>query len=315
MSKKKNDSKALEAKFGSPDKPLIIEGVEIQCFVLENGERVIVQRALFRALGINQGSTRNEKYKEFGGAARLAQFLESNSLIDLTTNEIGVLLKDPIVFSYNNTIHYGYKATLLQDITRTISKSYLRGLLPPRYAELGRNAELLDDALGKVGIISLVDEATGYQKFREKDALKVFLEKFLLEERGKWVSTFPDEFFEAIFKMKGWDWKLANKGQKPSVMGHYINNYVYARLAPKVLEELRKKNPKTEKGYRKYKHPQFIDVDFGHPLLKQHLHALTALARASGFNWKNWIRSVERAYPKFGDNLSLDFPDNETEEQ
>jgi P63C domain len=99
--------------------------------------------------------------------------------------------------------------------------------------------------------------------------------------------------------MKGWNWSIANKGQKPQVVGHYINNYVYSRLAPQVLTELRKLNPKDDAGKRKGKHTQWIDIDFGHPKLKEHLSVLMALARASGHNWKNWDRMVERALPKF----------------
>lgn len=112
------------------------------------------------------------------------------------------------------------------------------------------------------------------------------------------MCTFPSEFFEAIFKMKGWTWKQAST-KKPQVVGHYINNYVYSRLAPQVLTELRKLNPKNEKGNRKGKHPQWINPDFGHPKLKEHLTVLTMFAKATGYNWANWQRMVERALPKY----------------
>jgi hypothetical protein len=131
------------------------------------------------------------------------------------------------------------------------------------------------------------------------------LQKFLDEEKGKWVKTFPDEFFEAIFKMKKWNWEMANKGQKPQVVGHYINNYVYSRLAPQVLVELRKINPKSDDGKRKGKHTQWIDIDFGHPKLKGHLDILIAFSKAAGYNWNNWHRMVERALPKFNQDGSV----------
>ncbi len=131
------------------------------------------------------------------------------------------------------------------------------------------------------------------------------MQKFLDEEKGKWVKTFPDEFFEAIFKMKKWNWEMANKGQKPQVVGHYINNYVYSRLAPQVLVELRKINPKSDDGKRKGKHTQWIDIDFGHPKLKGHLDILIAFSKAAGYNWNNWHRMVERALPKFNQDGSV----------
>ncbi len=302
------EDKLIEAKFGSADNPLKIGEIEIPCYVLEDGKRVIVQRGLFKALGINYGGTTNKNLKEFGGAARLVAFMDNNSIFDIKNahelNEIKVLLKSPIKFELNRKIHFGYEATLLQEITKNISKAYLKGTLPERNNEIGKNAEILYDAFAKVGIIALVDEATGYQDIREKDSLQKFLQKFLDEERGKWVKTFPDEFFESIFKMRGLNWSLANKGKKPQYIGHYINNYVYSRLAPQVLNELRKLNPKKEDGKRRGKHTQWIDIDFGHPKLKEHLSILTAFAKATGYNWNNWNRMVERALPKFEDDGS-----------
>lgn len=290
--------KRLEAKFGSADKPLIINGIEIPCYVLEDGQRVIVQRGLYKALGLTRGGV-GEKYKEFGGGARLVRFLDQNSLIPLFDGDLKAVLSSPIVFEVNKTVHYGYEATLLQEITKQISKAYLKGKLSENQELIGKTAEILYDAFAATGIIALIDEVTGYQEVREKDALQKFLQRFLENEKGKWVKTFPDEFFEAIFRMKGWDWRMANKGKKPQVVGHYINDFVYSRLAPKILDELRTLNPKDDKGNRKGKHPQWISVDYGHPMLKEHLNLLVAFAQASGYNWTGFKRMVERSRPKF----------------
>lgn len=303
--------KILEAKYGSPDRPLKIGEIEIPCYVLENGKRVIVQRGLYKALGITRGGATSEKYKEFGGGARLIRFLEQNSLTALINKDLGMVLKSPITFSFNKVEYYGYEATILQEIVRAISKSYLKGTLPERHAEIGANAEMLDDAFAKVGIIALVDEATGFQQVREKDALRQFLESFLNEAQGKWIKTFPDEFFEAIFKMKNWTWYYANSGKKPQVVGHYINDLVYSRIGPSVLEELRLRNPKDEKGNRKSKHTQWLTIDYGHPKLKEHLNILIALAKASGYNWTNFKRLTQRALPKIGSPLELEFPNED----
>lgn len=290
--------KRLEAKYGSADKPLMINDIEIPCYVLEDGKRVIVQRGLYKALGITRGGV-TEKYKEFGGGARLVRFLDQNELIPLFDGDLRAVLKSPVVFEVNKTIHYGYEAIVLQEITKQISKAYLKGELLPGQDEIGANAEVLYDAFAKVGIIALVDEVTGYQEDREKDALQVFFKKFFNEDRYKWLKTFPDEFWESLFRMRGLNWSLANKGRKPQYLGHDINNYVYSRLAPLVLSELRRLNPKDSKGNRKSKHTQWINMDYGHPKLQEHLNILIALAKASGYNFSNWKRMVERALPKF----------------
>lgn len=307
---KKKKGKLLEAKFGSADRPLKIGAVEIPCYVLEDGRRVIVQRGLFKALGIQQGGPTSPKYKEYGGAARLMSFMDKQGLIKLISNDIGVLLKSPIVFEVNRTEHFGYDATVLQDIVRAISKLYLKGNLPERYEQIGVNAEIMDDAFAKVGIIALVDEATGYQDVRGRDALQEFLKTFLLEGYARWVKTFPDRFFEMIFKMKGWNWQIAGV-KRPGVVGKYINDLVYARIGPEVLAELQKKNPVTDNGIRKVRHHQFLTPEYGHPKLKEHLEALMALGRASGYDWTAFLRLVNKAYPKYGSNLTLNFPEGE----
>jgi hypothetical protein len=45
--------------------------------------------------------------------------------------------------------------------------------------------------LAHTGIIALVDEVTGYQCDRAKDALAKILEAFIERELQPWVQTFP----------------------------------------------------------------------------------------------------------------------------
>lgn len=40
-----------------------------------------------------------------------------------------------------------------------------------------------------------------------------------------------------IYKMRGWDWENIHK--RPAVVGQWINDIVYKRLGPGVLEELK----------------------------------------------------------------------------
>jgi hypothetical protein len=195
---------------------------------------------------------------------------------------------------------HGYEGTILADICDAILEARKAGVkLTERQKIVADQAEMIIRSLAKVGIIALIDEATGYQEVREKDALKNFLEKFLQEEKTKWVSTFPDEFFEMIFKMKGLNWVKANKGKKPQWVGHHINNLVYSRLGPEVLYSLRKLNPKNEKGHRPAKHFQFATAETGLPKLKEHLNILIVLAKAAGYNWMNFMRLVERSLPQY----------------
>lgn len=298
------------------DGDLPIGNIILKCAVLENGTRIISRNAIFKAFGRTKrgraiGEAREPNMPSFIDAKNLQSFVDADLRAGLNRIE----------FQYKNGKEdSGYNALILPmlckvylDARVTINPNTGKPILTKSQEPLARASEILLLSLSKVGIIALIDEATGYQEDREKTALREFLVKFLQEEKGKWIKTFPDEFFEAIFKMKGWNWKSAIKGQKPGVVGKYINNFVWSRIAPGVLTELKRINPKDEHGKRKGKNPQFIDIDFGHPKLKEHLKVLVMFAKASGYNWSSWERMVKRALPKFDKDGSapqeLEFPE------
>ena len=52
---------------------------------------------------------------------------------------------------------------------------------------------------------------------------------------------------------------------------------VYARLAPGVLEELKRKTPRLPSGRLKNRYFQWFTPEYGHPRLKEHLAAVVAL--------------------------------------
>jgi hypothetical protein len=160
--------------------------------------------------------------------------------------------------------------------------------------------------LAHIGIIALVDEATGYQEVRDRLALQAILDKYLAKEFAAWAKRFPDEFYYQMFRLKNWQWK-GMKVNRPSVVGHYTNDIVYQRLAPGILEELQGRNPPDEKGHRRAKHHQWLTIDIGHPALAQHLHAVIALMRASS-TWDQFQRSLQRAFPKKNETGYLEFP-------
>lgn len=298
---KKKNSKVLKAAYGAPDKPIHIGNADIPCYVLEDGTRVLVQTAMIAALGMKRGSAGQ-------GGDRLANFATSNTLRPFVSKELTDVIVSPIKFTPpKGTTAYGYEATVLVDICDAVLSARKAGALQKQQLHIADECEALVRSFAKVGIIALVDEVTGYQVARGRYALQQFLDKFLQDEARKWTKTFPDEFFEAIFTMKGWSWDKVTQGKKPGVIGHYINNYVYARLGPGVLTELRKRNPVLEDGRRGKTHHQFTSDDFGAPELKQRIRTLIDFAKAAGYNWNNWTRMIERTYPKFGDQLSLQY--------
>ena len=154
----------------------------------------------------------------------------------------------------------------------------------------------------RLGIIGLVDEATGFQNVRARDALQAFLDRFLRKELAAWVKTFPDEFFQELFRLKRWQWRGTSR--RPGVVGRYINDLIYDRLGQGVLEELQRRNPSDGHGRRKAKHFQWLTEDIGNPALAQHMYATIGAMRAHD-DWEHFKAFFYRAYPKKGDNRAL----------
>ena len=282
----------LKVIAGAPDRPLKIEEIEIPCFVLEDETRVIVQRGMATGLGMSKPS-----------GVQIRVFASSKSINPFISNDITEVLENPIKFWTPAGIGHGYPATLLVDLCTAILQARDANVLRPNQIHIAARADALIRGLATVGIVALVDEATGYQRIREERALATILEKFISAELQPWTKTFPYEFYRQIFRLKRWPGPDGVK--KPSVIGHYTNDIVYARIAPGVLEELRNKNPTIKPGRRSKRHHQWFTPDFGHPKLKEHLAAVIALMRASA-NWDKFRRALNRALPKINETYEMD---------
>ncbi|HSZ35212.1 MAG TPA: P63C domain-containing protein [Puia sp.] len=161
----------------------------------------------------------------------------------------------------------------------------------------------------KVSIIALIDEVTGYQDIRVKDELERIFNELLLEKAKKYIVTFPLELYKQMFRLNGWEWKPENAQKRPGVLGTWTNDLIYDRMAPGLLSELERRNPKDERGYREHKHFQFLTEEVGEPKLREYFDGLLALARANT-SWKKFYEIVEKAFPKppeIGEQLKIGF--------
>ncbi|MYD51306.1 MAG: hypothetical protein F4W93_07445 [Dehalococcoidia bacterium] len=292
--------KPLKVIAGEPDSPLVIGDIEIPCYVLEDETRVLSQRGFIGALAMSPGS----RGKRTNGDDQIAAFLRGNALAPHVHAETLAATRNPILFTppHGGRTAFGYSATLLTDICDVVLAAREAGALLPQQHHVAERCELLVRGLARVGIIGLVDEATGYERIREECALAKILEAFLDEELHPWTKTFDFSFYEQIFRLRGWG--SASGVKRPRVIGHYTNDLVYERIAPGVLAELRERNPVLPQGWRKNRHHQWFTPEFGHPKLLQHIEGVTALMRAAG-SWESFKRALDRAYPKTGSQFSM----------
>ena len=285
-----------KAKFGSPDKKLKIGERELECYVLEDGRRVLSGRGFQEALGLGQSH-----------GALLSRFVEQKAIIPYISNDLAMALSDPIRFirpGRGGKLAAGFEATILPDLCDAVLEARNQdNLTTDKQTAIAAQCEVIVRALSRVGIDALVDEVTGYQEVRDRDALQKILDKYITDEYAKWTHTFPDEFYKELFRLKGLEWP-APGGRKPQYVGHWTNNIIYDRLAPGVKDELKKKNPRTSAGNRKRKHHQHLTKDYGHPELKELLNNVIFLMKASS-DWDTFSVMLDKAKAKYGNTVEL----------
>lgn len=295
----------VQAIHGSPDHPLKIANLEIPCYVLEDGRRVLIRTAMIKALNMSEGSAHAGLEGD-----RIVKFVSTKSIRPYVSDTLIKSLREPILIrTPSGSIAHASEATILADLCEAVLEARQSGKLNFQQIHIAKQCEILVRGFARVGIIALVDEATGYQDFRARLALEDILEKFISDELGKWAKTFPDEFYKELFRLRGWRYSPLSV-KRPQVIGHLTNDIVYHRLAPGVLTELKRITPKDSKGRRKHKFFQRLTDDVGHGKLREHLTAVITLMRASP-NWVTFYRLLQRALPKYKQTLDLPFDDQD----
>lgn len=293
-----NTEHIAQAIYGSPDRPLRIGDLEIPCYVLEDGKRVLHQRGMVAALGMGRGGSSQ------GGGDRLAKFTAQDRLKSFVSDQLLKVTTNPLKFKTpRGQIAYGYEATVLADICEAVLAAREAGLLQKQQLHIADQCEILMRGFARVGIIALVDEATGYQEVRAREALEEILRQFISDELMKWVKTFPDEFYEHLFRLRGWQY-LQFSVKRPSVAGRITNDIVYQRLAPGVLDELKRLTPRDTKGRRKHRYFQRLTEDIGHPKLREHIASVITLMKAST-SWRKFYSMLNRALPRWDTTLPM----------
>jgi hypothetical protein len=223
-------------------------------------------------------------------------FLTADNLKPFFPNDLEENSK-PILFTYRGVEMIGYRAELLADVCDIFADADRKGVLRSNQKHIAEATRLLSRGLTRVGIIGLVDEATGYQQDRAANSLALILEKFIAKELRPWVRTFPNEFYAELFRLRGLEFP-ADSVKKPQYFGHLTNDIIYARLAPNVLDLLKKETPRAPSGRHKHQLHRRLTEDFGHPKLREHLEAVMAVMKLSD-DYDDFLRKLDRVKQRY----------------
>ncbi len=236
---------------------LQIGDVTFECHVLSNHRRVLKQREVVRLISGGRES------------GNLNRYLGRNPLYkaDMLTGRT-VEFKIPGVPG----TAIGYDAELLVEICELYLDARAQQKLMDSQQKLATMAEIIVRACAKVGIIALIDEATGYQEIRERRALQLKLQAFIAEDMQDWARMFPEEFWFELARLEGVRYSGRNR---PMRWGKYVMAFVYDSIDPDVGRELRRINPNPQHGRN---HHQWLK-EFGRERVNIRIHEAIAIMK------------------------------------
>lgn len=278
---------------------LKIGELRIPCAVLDDGRRILSERGTSTAFShIRSGGEFAKKLAAEDGA-RLPVFLQSDALAPYIPHDLAEQLASPIKYQSKKggKPASGIPAEALPGICEVFLAARRAGVLTGSGLRKAAAAEILVSGFARVGIVALVDEATGYQRDRARDALAKILEAFVAKELQKWVKTFPAEYYEQMYRLNAWKYDPDSNKRTP-YLGKLTNDVVYERLAPGIRGELDKMIPKSETGKRKAKLFQGLTNDVGHPKLREHLASVVTIMKLST-NYEDFQTKIDAIHPKF----------------
>jgi len=299
---------------------LSIGGSDIPCAVLSDGRRVLTQAAVIDALG---------KSRPSGGEAQKASienlpiFLASPNLIPFISEDLR-RSSSPILFRAirggrqtaeggkgGRGYALGFQAQLLPEVCRVFMDANDAGVLNKSQKRIAARCSILLRGMATVGIIALVDEATGYQYVRDRLALQEILDGYIGKELAKWAKRFPDEFYRQIFRLKGWTYN-AGSSKRPFQMARITCDLVFDRIGPGLTKELRERRQEIREATGKTgKLHQVMTPDVGHPALQHHLSGIEFLAKAFPDGaYEDFRRAMDRVATKNNRTWPLPFPEN-----
>jgi predicted transcriptional regulator len=266
---------------------------EIPVAVLEGEKRVVVQREVVGLL------TGNKK----GG---LSRYLKPDNLAPYLPEKFKNIPLDQavITFRIGGKTAQAFEAEDIISICEMYLKARDNKALLPSQFHLAAQAEILMRSFAKVGLIALIDEATGFQEHRDKNALRILVEQYIIEEARAWTKEFYDPFFIELDKIYGNQRTISR--HRPKYYGKFINKYIYKPIENGIIyEEIDKLNPRNEKGDRKKRLHQFLTEDRGLRVLRDRISKATAIMQISP-NMRKFKESYERLESK---QMWFNFPE------
>lgn len=286
---------------------LTIGDLKLSCAVLDDDQntRVLTQNGFLQAIGRHPFASGGsgsaiDSTAPFLRAKNLKEFISSD--LERSSTPILYLPRNPT--SGASGIGYGYRASLLPDVCWVYQDALVAGKLLPNQMHIGEACKAFLKALTNYAIDDLIDQATGFDDLRKRDAINRIIERYCEKAALPWIRMFDLEFYRQIYRLNGWEFD-PESNNRPGVIGHWTND-IYDRLAPGVRRELHARVRRNDAGKPTQKLTQYLTPEEGKPELLKLLEGVKALMKIS-INWDEFRSRLDVVYPKLGDTLAIPF--------
>ena len=294
---------------------LEIGDITIQCAVMEDGTRLLSERAITKAFGGKRGGSHWKRLKENPDGAYLPVFMSAENMKPFLNKDLAIGLGRRRLYrpKKGGGAGYGVEATLLPKICNvylSMRDHKPTPALTSSQVPISVQADFIMRGLAEVGIVALVDEATGHIEEKRKDEYRVLFQEFIRQQVRDYEKEFPKQFTDNLYRL--YHLLPGAPGRHPQFFGKLTRRYIYEPLAESkgaLLEMLDEKNPVViAKGGRKYKMFQFLTDNIGLPMFRAHLWQVVGIMNSSR-NKAEFDRSFLRAFPSAGTQGDLDIND------
>lgn len=235
----------------------------VPCYVLDDGRRVISRTG---AVGVLTGKKGDGNLENYIGVKGLVNYMPPGVHDEMVEFSLpGVV---------NRNVRGVTADTFLRICRAFVQANAEQALTTPRQEEIAFKASIFLGAVADVGLLALIDEATGYQYERAQDALQIKLQVFLEAEMRDWEKTFPDELWREFGRLTGWKGSI---NSRPKYWGKLVMELVYDYLDKDVSQWLKENTPKPRHGQNYH---QWLSSQYGLKKLVEHIWMLIGMATA-----------------------------------
>ena len=176
----------VEAEIAIRSSKITIGDINIPCAVMSDGTRLLSERAIIKAFGGKRGGSHWKRMKENPDGANLPIFLSAKNIIPFINKELidGLERRRLYKPKKGGGAAHGIEATLLPKMCNVLLKVRDADASHPSQDPLIAQADIIVRGLAEVGIIALIDEATGYIDDKKKTIEELEEKKKLSELRN-----------------------------------------------------------------------------------------------------------------------------------